>query len=117
MKKWLDGVGWPDMARAIDLANLLKVNVNWLLQGNGPMRGDRIPESTRLVVEVIDRLPTESRRNVLSYLRFELSKHQGWFAEPARTLYGAAIDALEAGRPALRTDEDGDPPPPAIPRH
>jgi transcriptional regulator with XRE-family HTH domain len=112
VKKWLDGVGFPDLHRAVALADELKVNVTWLLQGNGPMRGERVDDSVRLVVEAIDALPREERTRVLAFLSFEMSQRPQWFAEEARVRYADAIAKF-----ANRDDNAGESPAPGTPRH
>lgn len=102
VRKWRAGEAYPDMSRAIELANWLEVNVVWLLQGTGPKRGERIDDSLRLVAEAIEHLPTDERARVLRFLSFELAQHPGWFANEATARYSAAIDAL-AARPVLNT--------------
>jgi transcriptional regulator with XRE-family HTH domain len=96
VRKWLDGLTWPEMQRAIDLADLLKVNVTWLLQGHGPMRGERIDQNALALVEALVNLPKQERAHVASYLSFEFHKLPQWFAEEQRARYDAALQAVAA---------------------
>lgn len=88
------------MSMAVRIANLAGVNVLWLLQGNGPKRGERVDPNVLAVVEAIEHLPQEERSHIASYLGFEFQKLPHWFVAEAQARYVVALDAL-ARRPAL----------------
>lgn len=96
VRKWLDGLSYPEMPRAVELANLLEVNVNWLLQGSGPMRGERINPNALALVEAIVNLPQQERAHVASYLGFEFHKLPSWFAQEQLARYDTALEAVAA---------------------
>jgi transcriptional regulator with XRE-family HTH domain len=94
-RKWLTGAGWPEMDTAVRIAEMAEVELAWLLQGHGPMRGS-IDTETLTVAEAMKSLPTEERRRVLGYLRYEITQRRDWFAKETATRYSAAIDRLAA---------------------
>jgi len=42
-RKWLEGEGFPDMEKCLEIAEEFNVTVEWLLTGRGPKRVARAP--------------------------------------------------------------------------
>lgn len=72
--KWLGGVTYPEMDRAIELAELAGVNVAWLLQGIGPKRGSKIDAKVLELGEAIGELEQDERQLVLDFIEFRIHK-------------------------------------------
>lgn len=94
-RKWLLGLGYPEMALAVTLCNEAGVNVVWLLQGVGPKRGERSDPVAMQVAEGIESLPNENRQHVLEYLRYEFDRADGWFTSDALARYIDSIEELQ----------------------
>lgn len=71
-RKWLEADAWPGMETIIALADWADVNVNWLLQGAGPKRGNRIDAKALILDEALRSLPTESGTDLIDSLRAKL---------------------------------------------
>jgi len=97
-RKWLQGLGYPEMERAVEICEAAKVNVNWLLQGVPPMRGERIDPHTLLLAQAIESLPDSEQAAVLEFLRFELRRVPGWLAQEQLRTYEVEIDGLQRRR-------------------
>jgi transcriptional regulator with XRE-family HTH domain len=95
-RKWLQGEGYPEMAKAVEICSRVDVNLTWLLQGVGPQRGHAIDGDQLRIVEALQALPREQRTAVFEFIRFTLDRTPGWFAEEQRGRYMAALDALRA---------------------
>jgi len=93
-RKWLVGAGYPDMAMAVRIANAARVNVNWLLQGLGPKRGEHYDLRTVTITEGIEELPSEDRKQVFEFIRYKFDKADGWFAEEKLARYMTVLDQL-----------------------
>jgi transcriptional regulator with XRE-family HTH domain len=94
VKKWLDGVGYPNTDLVVSIAEWGEVNVNWLLQGIGPKRGERIDSSKLAIAEGIAELPLDDRQQVLDFIRYKFEKADGWFAGEKLGRYMAMLDRL-----------------------
>lgn len=90
--KWLDGVGFPETERILELANWADVNVNWLLQGAGPKRGNLIDTKALVISEAIQSLPKERRDTVLELLGVQIEKSGSMIASERQARYLAALE-------------------------
>lgn len=73
-RKWLKGSGMPSLDVVVDIANWAGVNVNWLLQGTGLKKGDRVSTRDIVLGEVLSTLPPERRHSVLDQIRYQLER-------------------------------------------
>lgn len=69
--KWLNGESYPDLERAIALAEWLGVSVEWLYTGRGARDVARPDPAISEVVELFSGLPTEQRNAALEFLKFQ----------------------------------------------
>jgi transcriptional regulator with XRE-family HTH domain len=94
-RKWLLGLGYPELSHAVALCKEAQVNVNWLLQGAGPKKGERTDADTLRLAEGLERLPLENKQAVLEYLRYEFERADGWFTHEALARYIDSIDEIK----------------------
>ncbi|MEO8806608.1 MAG: hypothetical protein ABI433_11025 [Burkholderiaceae bacterium] len=73
-RKWLDGRAYPETGTVISIANWAGVNVNWLLQGAGPKRGDKVDMKAAVIDEAIKALPRELGLDLVDNLRSKLER-------------------------------------------
>jgi len=93
--KWLDGVGFPETERILELANWADVNVNWLLQGTGPKRGDIVDTKALVISEAIQSLPKERRDTVLELLGVQIEKSGAVIAGERQARYLHVLEAFK----------------------
>lgn len=93
-KKWLDGDGWPALDKALTICEWGGVNVNWLLQGQGPKRGTNIDANRLGVLEAVDALPADDRQQALDFIRYKVEKADGWFAHDQLGRYLVMLDKI-----------------------
>ncbi len=91
VRKWLNGLGMPELSMAIRLANWAGVSVTWLLQGTEPKRGAAVPMSAVIFDEAMRELPADAARSIVNHILFTL--HQTY---PRRTR-GASATRLRRG--------------------
>jgi hypothetical protein len=94
-RKWLMGLAFPEMATAVRMCAEAQVNVNWLLQGVGPKKGERTDADTLRLAEGLERLPLENKQAVLEYLRYEFERADGWFTNETLARYIDSIDEIK----------------------
>ena len=94
-RKWLLGLGYPELATAVQLANWGKVSVNWLLQGLGPKHERRVDTRAAVLDEAIRLLPRESGIDLIDNLRAKLIRIGRLDANEPTPRYGAMLDAYE----------------------
>ena len=73
-RKWLDGVTYPETEKVLAMAEWAQVNINWLLQGAGPKRGNRIDTKALVLDEAIRMLPRELGIDLIDNLRAKLER-------------------------------------------
>lgn len=100
-RKWLLGLGLPELDLAVKIANWGDVNVNWLLQGVGPIRGEKMEPAAEIVSEGITQLPVEDRQQVFDFLRYKFDKADGWFTSEKLASYMQMLDRLAANPPSM----------------
>lgn len=93
-RKWLLGLSYPEMEKAVEMCEAAHVNVLWLLQGTPPKRGERIDPNMLGLAEAIAGLPQAEREAVLQFARFKVQETAGWYRPDAQRSYLRAIDAL-----------------------
>lgn len=95
-RKWLDGASYPEIETIVRLADWGDVNVNWLLQGAGPMRGNRVDTKALVLDEAIRRLPAELGIDLIDNLRAKLARVNKLTAHEPLKRYLAMLDAYDA---------------------
>lgn len=96
VKKWLDGRTFPELDTVIQISEWADVNVNWLLQGAGPKRGNRIDGKALVLDEAVRSLPSEAAIDLIDNLRAKLQRVGKLSAKEPDSRYGAMLAAYEA---------------------
>lgn len=96
-KKWLEAESYPTTDTLLAIAQWGNVNVNWLLQGVGPKRGEEADERALVIAEGIDKLRDDHKREVIEYMRynFNRSESEGWFTAEQQLRYRRVLDSFE----------------------
>lgn len=94
-RKWLQGIGYPEMSMAVRIANWADVNVVWLLQGYGLKRGTRIDGKALVLDDAIHALPPELGADLIDNLRAKLIRAGRLAAEPEPSRYRSMLEAYE----------------------
>lgn len=94
-RKWLLGLGYPEMDMAVKIANWGDVSLNWLLQGLGPKHERRVDARAALLDEAIRLLPRESGIDLIDSLRAKLIRIGKLDANEPAPRYGKMLDAYE----------------------
>lgn len=94
-RKWLDGLTYPEMDTIVAIADWAGVNVNWLLQGVGPKRGNRVDAKVLLLDEAVHSLGPELGADLIDNLRAKLVRVGRLSAEEPKSRYGAMLDAYQ----------------------
>jgi transcriptional regulator with XRE-family HTH domain len=71
-RRWLEGLGYPEMAMAVRIADWADVNLTWLLQGSGPKRGNRVDGKALVLDEAMHALTREQGTDLIDSLRAKL---------------------------------------------
>lgn len=93
-RKWLLGIGLPELATAIRIAVWGDVNLTWLLQGSGAKRGMRVDTKALVLDEAVRSLPSELGTDLVDNLRAKLQRIGRLSAEPA-SRYRSMLDGYE----------------------
>lgn len=91
-RKWLLGLGLPELEVAIRMADWAKVNVEWLLTGRGPKRGHLVETKALVVAEALQSLPAEERAATLDYIKYKLDRAGALFTGEKLKRYKDALD-------------------------
>lgn len=94
-RKWLDGVNYPDMKTIVAIAEWAEVNVNWLLQGQGPKHGNRVDAKVLVLDEALHALPREIGLDMIDTMRAKLVRFGKLSAEEPLGRYNVMLDAYE----------------------
>lgn len=94
-RKWLTGQGFPELEKAIQIAGLANINVNWLLQGAGPKRNDDEASVGLVLTEGIASLNETDKMAVIDYMRYKFTASPGWFVAERQARYLHALDDLK----------------------
>jgi hypothetical protein len=95
-RKWLLGEGMPELSLAVDIANWAGVNINWLLQGAGPKRGEAVDDKAIALQATIERLPSSDGQQVLDFLRYRIDRNDDLFVGERMARYMSMLDAFKA---------------------
>lgn len=92
-RKWLLGLGLPELDVAIRLAKWGDVNVEWLLTGRGPKTGDKVPTRALVVDEIMRRGDAAERRELVNFHRYRIEHSETPLAEEEKARYLAALQS------------------------
>lgn len=101
-RKWLLGLGMPELDLAIRLASAAHANVLWLLQGVGPKRGDAFDTTPGELLDAVQQLPPDDGQQVFDFIRYKIERADGWFASEKLAHYMAMLDKF--GKPTPKKD-------------
>lgn len=94
-KKWLDGIGMPELSKAIEIADEANVSVTWLLQGAGPKKAMPRTPLAQVVGQAIEILGPADGAEVADFVRFKLGRATPSIeAREPIAEYLAALDSL-----------------------
>lgn len=94
-RKWLQGLGMPEIELAVLIANWAGVNLNWLLQGVGPKHGTRVDAKVLMLDEALHTLPREMGLDMIDNLRSKLERFGKITADEPAARYSVMLDAYE----------------------
>jgi transcriptional regulator with XRE-family HTH domain len=92
-RKWLLGLGLPELEVAIRIAKWADVNVEWLLTGRGAKSGDKVPTRALVVDEVLRSGTPAERRELVKYVEYRLDNSEVPIAAEAKARYKAALES------------------------
>lgn len=101
-RKWLTGVGYPDMEKIVQICEWSGTNVNWLVMGVGPKRTGLIDTKTIVLGEAIEAMPADERQQVLDFLAYKFERSAEFFASDRLARYMKMIDAFKRDRAGLK---------------
>lgn len=93
--KWLRGESYPETEMLLAIATWADVNINWLLQGSGPKRGNRIDAKILVLDEALHSMPLEMGTDVLDNIRAKLIRFGKIEAREPSPRYLAMLEAYE----------------------
>lgn len=95
-RKWLLGLGMPELDMAVQIAQAARVNVLWLLQGVGPKRGEAFDTAPGELLDAVQRLPDDDGQQVFDFIRYKIERADGWFASDKLAHYMVMLDKFAA---------------------
>jgi transcriptional regulator with XRE-family HTH domain len=101
-RKWLTGIGYPEMEKIVHICEWSGVNVNWLVMGVGPKRPGLIDTKTAILGEAIEAMPSNERQQVLDFLAYKFERSAEFFASDRLARYMKMIDAFKQHRSGLK---------------
>jgi hypothetical protein len=95
-RKWLEGIAFPELDKLVAIADWGDVNVNWLLQGAGPRRGNRIDSKALVLDEAVKSLPRDAAIDIVDHVRAKLVRMGKITANEPDTRWSTMLDAYES---------------------
>lgn len=99
-RKWLLGLGLPNLEQCITVAQWGDVNIEWLLTGRGPKRSQWAATNGVVIDEMLRSMPKEERQESVAMLRYEVSKATPFLVEEQARRYIAALDQYMSEEPS-----------------
>lgn len=96
-RKWLLGLGYPELELAVAIADAAGVTITWLLQGSLPKHSAPVDSNIGLAVEALVELPDQGREAAIEMLEFQIHRAGGWFTEEQAARYVVALESLRKG--------------------
>lgn len=93
-RKWLHGLGMPELNMAIRIAARARVNVLWLLQGTEPKTAETVDTAHGELLDAVKRLPANEAQQVFDFIRYKFERADLWFASERLVHYLALLDAF-----------------------
>jgi transcriptional regulator with XRE-family HTH domain len=102
-RKWLLGLGFPEMELCIQIANDAGVNIRWLLQGEGLKKGEKADPAAEMLKEAIEEMPDQMRQASFDFIGYQLNKADGFIAPGKLASYMKLLERLK-GAPRNKGD-------------
>lgn len=96
-RKWVNGLGLPELEIIIAIARWGNVNMEWLLTGRGPKRGNLVDTKDLMLGEMMRSLPSVTRHEVADFLGYKIERGVPTLAEEQRAKYLKMIDHFKNG--------------------
>ena len=101
-RKWLLGLGLPELDVAMRIAQWGGVNFEWLMTGRGPKVGDKVPVRALAVDAILRHGTQQERAELASFLKFKIEHAQTPYAPEEKLRYAAALDSYVTSRPKTK---------------
>lgn len=98
-RKWLLGIGLPELEMCMRIAKWADVNLLWLLQGGGLKKGEKIDKEAQALKQLIDEMPGESRQASFDFIGYQLTRADGFIRPDKVSEYMKLLDKLKANPP------------------
>lgn len=105
-RKWLLGLGFPEMELCIQIANEAGVNIRWLLQGEGLKKGEKADPAAEMLKEAIEDMPDQMRQASFDFIGYQLTKADGFIAPNKLASYMSMLERLKKSAPSRANSED-----------
>jgi len=96
-RKWINGLGLPELEMIMAIARWGNVNMEWLLTGRGPKRGNLVDTKDLLLGEMMRNLPAATRHEVADFLGYKIEKGVPTLANEERAKYLLLIETFKNG--------------------
>lgn len=94
-RKWLEGLGYPDLDKALRIAQEAGVSALWLLQGVGPKYvAEARNQMAQRVGDIVDSLPPDERQQAIDFIRYKVERSGKWYAADQLGRYMTFLDRL-----------------------
>jgi hypothetical protein len=93
-RKWLLGIGLPEMDVAIAIAKWGDVNLEWLMTGRGPKHGTKVPTRALVLDEMLRKGTPEERKELVNYIKYRVHNSSSPAAEEELARYDAALQSF-----------------------
>ncbi|MCX8003685.1 MAG: hypothetical protein N2688_01825 [Burkholderiaceae bacterium] len=98
-RKWLEGLGYPDLDLALRIAHEARVSALWLLQGEGPKYlAETRNQLAERVGDIVDSLPPQERQQALDFIRYKVERSGKWYSAEQLGRYMSFLDRLARSR-------------------
>lgn len=90
-------MGLPELELIIAIAKWGEANVEWLLTGRGPKRGNLVDTKDLMLGEMMRNLPAVTRHEVADFMGYKVERGVPTLAEEDRARYLAVIATFKNG--------------------
>lgn len=107
-RKWLEGEGFPEFRNCIRIALWADVNIEWLLTGRGPKRGNlQVDCNATRIGEAITSMAAEPQQAALDFIQYKIERGDALFTSDQSARYVKMIESIKSDL-ALRKNKDRD---------
>jgi transcriptional regulator with XRE-family HTH domain len=101
-RRWLVGEGYPETKVIAAIARWAEVNIEWLMTGRGPKRGNLIDTKAFVLDEALRSLGPEARKEALDFIRYKLERARSNIISEKLGRYMVALDRYDDETPSKR---------------